>query len=96
MVTRRNDKSPLVSWSVLVDEQRNKQVLRQADVILDGDRTLRNIQGIVISINWSTAVAEHLWTQKEKGYTSIQLIYTQWNAENLERLLEQHLNYEYY
>ena len=39
--------------------------------------------------------AENLWTQKEKGYTSIQLIYTQWNANNLERLLEQHLNHQY-
>ena len=38
------------SWSVLVAEQRNNQVLRQADVMIDGDRTLRNIQGIVISI----------------------------------------------
>ena len=34
------------SWSVLVAEQRNNQ----ADVMIDGDRTLRNIQGIVISI----------------------------------------------
>ena len=38
------------SWSVLVAEQRNNQVLRQADVMIDGDPTLRNIQGIVISI----------------------------------------------
>ena len=38
------------SWSVLVAEQRNNQVLRHADVMIDGDRTLRNIQGIVISI----------------------------------------------
>ena len=52
-------------WSVLVAEQRNNQLLRQTDVMLDGDPTLRNIQGIVISINWSTAVAEHLWTQKK-------------------------------
>ena len=38
------------SWSVLVAEQRNIQVFRQADVMINGDRTLRNIQGIVISI----------------------------------------------
>ena len=74
-------------WSVLVAEQRNNQLLRPTDVMFDGDPTLRNIQGIVISINWSTAVAEHLWTKK-KWYTSIQLIYTQWNAKNLERLLK--------
>ena len=55
-------------WSVLVAEQRNNQLLRPTDVMFDGDPTLRNIQGIVISINWSTAVAEHLWTQK-KWYT---------------------------
>ena len=86
MATGLNDKSPSVMvWS---------KVLLQADVMPDGDPTLNN-QGVVIGTKWGNILAQHLWTQNDKGYTSMQLIYTQWNAKNLERLLEQHLTYQY-
>ena len=65
------------SWSDLVAEQRNNQPGRCDVRWRPHTESPRHHHLHAAIFTKRGTAAEHLWTQKDKGITSIQLIYTQ-------------------